>query len=309
MKTLEELQKAYSEALGKNGFITLRLKEMKNLSNEERTKLNEESSAIRDAFRKRQDELENESTMAKLAEEKLDADAPFESAPAGRGRLHVMTQSFYEIAKIFSGMGYGLRSGPEIEDDWHNFTALNAPDFHPARDMQDTFFVEGGNVMRTQTSAVQIRAMEAEGVPIKIFCPGTTFRKEMDATHFPMFHQVEGLVVGKDINLTDLVADIKTFLEKYFGRPMNLKIRSSYFPFTEPSVEIDIEWKNGKWLEVMGAGMVHPAVLRNVGADPAVHQGFAFGFGWERLAMLKYGLPDGRKFYDNDIRWLKAKGF
>ncbi|MDR0319398.1 MAG: phenylalanine--tRNA ligase subunit alpha [Rickettsiales bacterium] len=319
IKSLEELQKAYSEIFGKSGTMTARLKDMKNLGNDARAALNKENSELREAFRVRQEELENETVLAMLSEQRLDAAAPFDSKPQGGGKLHVMTQSFYEIAKIFEGMGYALRTGPEIEDDWHNFTALNAPEYHPARDMQDTFFVEGGNVMRTQTSAVQIRAMEKEGAPIKIIVPGTTYRKEMDATHFPMFHQVEGLVIGDGITISNLVADMKTFVKIYFdiAELPAMQIRPSYFPFTEPSIEMDVKWnkKTGRigqgddWLEIFPGGMVHPAVLRNVGLDPDKNQGFAFGFGWDRMVMLKYGLPDGRKFYDNDIRWLKAKGF
>jgi phenylalanyl-tRNA synthetase alpha chain len=203
-----------------------------------------------------------------------------------------------------------MHTGPEIEDDWHNFTALNTPAHHPARDMQDSFFLDNGNVLRTQTSAIQIRAMESESVPIKMFGIGSTYRKEMDATHSPMFHQIEGLYIDKNITMSDLIADVRAFLSRYFGIDnIELRIRPSYFPFTDPSIEIDLKWQGGKWLEIMGAGMVHPNVLRNCGVNPDEYQGFAFGFGWDRLAMLKYGLNDIRQFYDSDIRWLKSAGF
>ena len=310
INNLEDLQKLYSDTFGKNGTMTTRLKEMKNLPDSERAALNAEKEELQNAFRVRQSEIENETMLAALSGQKLDATADFvQTGDAGQGRLHPLTQSLAEITAIFTAMGYGLRTGPEIEDDWHNFTALNTPPHHPARDMQDTFFMENGNVLRTQTSSVQIRSMEAEGVPIKIFCPGTTFRRELDATHFPMFHQIEGLVIDKNITLSDMVSDIKTFLRMFFGRDFNLRIRPSYFPFTEPSVEVDIEWGANKWLEIMGAGMVHPNVLKNCKVNPDEYQGFAFGFGWDRLAMLKYDISDGRKFFDGDVRWLKGKGF
>ena len=320
--SLDDLQKLYSDTFGKNGSMTTRLKDMKNLDNDARAALNAEAAVLREAFKTRQEELENAAMLAALSAQKLDATAqsPYAShlAPYSDGRLHPLTQSLSEITAIFESMGYRLRTGPEIEDDWHNFTALNTPEYHPARDMQDTFFVEGRNVLRTQTSSVQIRAMEKEGVPIKIIVPGTVFRKEMDATHFPMFHQVEGLVIDRDITLSDLVNDLKAFYQSYFGvKDLALRIRPSYFPFTEPSIEYDLQWdrKTGKmgcgtdWLEMGGAGMVHPNVLRNVGVDPDKYQGFAFGFGWDRLAMLKYKFPDGRKLFEGDARWIKANGF
>ena len=224
------------------------------------------------------------------------------------------SKSLCEISAILESFGYEMRTGPEIEDDWHNFTALNTPAHHPARDMQDTFFLENGNVLRTQTSAIQIRAMEADGVPIKMFGIGVTYRKEMDATHTPMFHQVEGLYIDKKITMSDLIGDIRAFLKRFFELDdVELRIRPSYFPFTDPSIEVDIKWHggklDGKWLEIMGAGMVHPNVLRNCGINPDEYQGFAFGFGLDRLAMLKYGLDDLREFYNGDVRWLRNSGF
>lgn len=319
INNLDELQALYTATFGKTGTMTARLKQMRDLSNEERAKLNTENTELREAFRVRQNDIEYEVMMTGLRNQKLDATDSYElGGELSRGKMHPLTQALSEISGIFESMGYGLRTGPEIEDDWHNFTALNTPMHHPARDMQDTFFVAGGNVLRTQTSAVQIRTMETEGVPIKIFCPGATYRKEMDATHFPMFRQIEGLFIDKDVTLSDLVNDVKLFFQTYFGvDDMNLRIRPSYFPFTEPSVEFDLQWDRktgqvgtgGDWLEMGGAGMVHPNVLRNSGVDPDVYQGFAFGFGWERIAMLKYGLPDGRKFFEGDVRWLLNEGF
>ena len=239
-------------------------------------------------------------------------DVTLDTEPKNRGTLHPLTETLSQIGSILESLGYTMWTGPEIEDDWHNFTALNTPSYHPARDMQDSFFLENGNVLRTQTSAIQIRAMEGKGVPIKMFGVGRTYRKEMDATHSPMFGQIEGLYVDKidtHITMSDLVATIRTMLERYFERKLEMRIRPSYFPFTEPSIEIDIKWNNDKWLEIAGAGMVHPNVLRNCGINPDEYQGFAFGFGWDRIAMLKFGLNDIRAFYDGDVRWLKNSGF
>ena len=308
INTLEELQALYTATYGKNGTMTARLKDMKNLDNDARAALNLENAALRELFKTRQAEIENAVLMAGLQKQKLDMSLNPE--PENRGTLHPLTQSLSEISAILESFGYTMHTGPEIEDDWHNFTALNTPLHHPARDMQDSFFLENGNVLRTQTSAIQIRAMESESVPIKMFGIGSTYRKEMDATHSPMFHQIEGLYIDKNITMSDLIADVRAFLSRYFGIDnIELRIRPSYFPFTDPSIEIDLKWQGGKWLEIMGAGMVHPNVLRNCGVNPDEYQGFAFGFGWDRLAMLKYGLNDIRQFYDSDIRWLKSAGF
>ena len=307
INSLEELNALYASVFGKNGTMTARLKQMGKMSNEERAALNIENTALRDAFKTRQTEIETAVMMAALSKQKVDV--TLNPAPENYGSIHPLTQALIEITEIFESFGYSMRAGPEIEDDWHNFTALNTPEHHPARDMQDTFFMPNGNVMRTQTSAIQIRAMESEGVPIKIFCPGATYRKEMDATHTPMFHQVEGLYVDKGITMSDLIADIRSFLSRFFGiENVELRIRPSYFPFTDPSIEVDMKMGD-QWLEMGGAGMVHPNVLRNCGIDPDVYQGFAFGFGWDRLAMLKYNLPDLREFYNGDVRWLKNSGF
>lgn len=306
--SLEELQALYTATFGKNGTMTARLKEMKNLDNDARAQLNKENAALRELFKTRQAELENAVMMAALQCQRLDA--TLSPLPENRGTLHPLTQGLSEISSILESFGYTVWTGAEIEDDWHNFTALNTPAHHPARDMQDTFFLENGNVMRTQTSAIQIRSMEKCGVPIKMFGIGATYRKEMDATHSPMFHQIEGLYIDKNVTMSDLIGDISEFLKRFFEIDnVQLRIRPSYFPFTEPSIEIDMKWHGDRWLEIMGAGMVHPNVLRNCGINPDEYQGFAFGFGWDRLVMLKYGLNDIRKFYDGDVRWLENYGF
>ncbi len=306
-KTLEELQALYTSVFGKNGIMTARLKNMRDLGNDARAALNRENTELRELFKSRQAEIEIAVMNKKLAGEYLDAS--LNAAPENVGTLHPLTRALYDASVILESFGYKLYTGPEIEDDWHNFTALNIPKYHPARDMQDSFFLENGNVVRTQTSPIQIRSMEQDGVPIKMFGIGSTYRKEMDATHSPMFHQIEGLYIDKNINLTDMIADMREFAKRFFERDdVELRIRPSYFPFTEPSVEIDMKWQDDKWLELLCGGMVHPNVLRNCNVDPNVYQGFAFGFGWDRLAMLKYGLDDLRKFYDGDVRWLKNSG-
>ena len=304
--SIEELQALYADTFGKNGTMTAKLKTMKSLSDEERVVVNNENAELRQLFKEKQTELENAALNAKLSTEYVDV--TLDVQPENRGTLHPLTQSLKELSAIMESFGFTLWTGPEIEDDWHNFTALNTPEYHPARDMQDTFFMENGNVMRTQTSSIQIRAMEKEGVPIKMFAIGSTYRKEMDATHSPMFHQIEGLYVDKNVTMSDLIATLRTLLSRFFERDIEIRIRPSYFPFTEPSVEFDMKWGD-KWLEMGGAGMVHPNVLKSCKIDPDEYQGFAFGFGWDRMAMLKYGLNDIRKFYDGDIRWLKNTGF
>ena len=308
INTLAELQSLYAATFGKNGTMTARLKNMKNLDNDARAELNRENAELRELFKLRQSELENAALMAGLEKQRLDAS--LNPMPENRGTIHPLTQSLSDIAIILESFGYEMWTGPEVEDDWHNFTALNTPEYHPARDMQDTFFLENGNVMRTQTSAIQIRSMEKIGAPIKMFGIGATYRKEMDATHGPMFHQIEGLYIDKNVTMSDLLADVREFLKRFFEMDdIKLRIRPSYFPFTEPSIEIDMMWRDNKWLEIMGAGMVHPNVLRNCNINPDEYQGFAFGFGLDRLAMLKYGLNDLRQFYDGDVRWLQKTGF
>ncbi len=309
VNSLEELQSLYTSVFGKNGSMTMRLKEMSKMEPSARAELNKENTALREAFKIRQTELETAALNQKLKTEFVDV--TLDIAPKNCGTIHPLTQTLLQIGTILESLGFEMWTGPEVEDDWHNFTALNTPSYHPARDMQDSFFLDNGNVLRTQTSAIQIRAMETHGVPIKMFGVGRTYRKEMDATHSPMFGQIEGLYVDKidtHITMSDLVATIRTMLERFFEKKLEMRIRPSYFPFTEPSIEIDIKWGD-KWLEIMGAGMVHPNVLRNCGVNPDEYQGFAFGFGWDRLAMLKFGLNDIRQFYDGDVRWLKNSGF
>ena len=309
VNSLEDLQALYTETFGKNGTMTQKLKNMANLSNDERAVINAENTELRQLFKDKQNELELAALNAKLATEKIDV--TLDTEPKNHGTIHPLTQSAKEIKDIFESMGFTLMTGPEIEDDWHNFTALNTPEYHPARDMQDTFFLENGNVMRTQTSAVQIRSMEKMGAPIKMFTVGQCYRRELDASHSVMFGQIEGLYVDKiekNINLSDLLGIMRTFATRFFGKEMEMRIRPSYFPFTEPSIEIDMKWGD-KWFELLCGGMVHPNVLRNCNINPDEYQGFAFGFGWARLAMLKYGLNDIRAFTDGDIRWLKNSGF
>ena len=292
--SLDELQTLYSSVFGKNGTMTARLRDMKNLDTAARAELNKENVALRELFRIRQTELEQAALMSRLAGERMDA--TLDAAPENRGTIHPLTQALVEVSLILESFGYTMHTGPEVEDDWHNFTALNTPAHHPARGKQDSLFLPNGNVLRTQTSAIQIRAMEENGVPIKMFGVGATYRKEMDATHGPMFGQIEGLYIDKNVTMSDLIGDIRAFLARFFEvDDVELRIRPSYFPFTDPSIEIDMKFRGDKWLEIMGAGMVHPNVLRNCGINPDEYQGFAFGFGWDRLAMLKYGLPDLRE--------------
>lgn len=310
IKSLQELQDLYTATFGKNGTMTQKLKSMATLSNDERAAINAENTELRQLFKDKQTELENAALNAKLAGEYIDV--TLDSEHENHGTLHPLTQSYKEVVDIFESLGYTLMTGPEIEDDWHNFTALNMPAHHPARDMQDTFFLPNGNVMRTQTSAVQIRAMEKSGAPIKMFSVGQCYRRELDATHSAMFGQIEGLhidTVDKGVNLSDLLATMRTFASRFFGQDdVELRIRPSYFPFTEPSIEIDMKFGD-KWMELLCGGMVHPNVLKNCNVDPDKYQGFAFGFGWARLAMVKYGLNDIRAFTDSDVRWLKNSGF
>ena len=264
--SLDELQALYTETFGKNGTMTAKLKTMATLSNEGRAIVNAENTELRQLFRDKQTELENAALNAKLATEFVDVS--LDAAPENQGTLHPLTQALKEISSILESFGYTLWTGPEIEDDWHNFTALNTPEYHPARDMQDSFFLENGNVARTQTSSIQIRAMEKIGAPIKMFGIGSTYRKEMDATHAPMFHQIEGLYVDKNITMSDLIATLRALLSRFFEREIEIRIRPSYFPFTEPSVEFDMKWETVKWLAMGGESMVHPHILHNCNITP-----------------------------------------
>jgi len=293
--------------LGKKGEITARLKTLGQLPPEERSaagqEINEAKQAVQGHLNARREALEAEALEAKLAADAVDVSLPGRGVSVGG--YHPVTRAMLRIEKIFKNAGFGIRSGPEIEDDFHNFTALNFPDDHPARAMHDTFFFPDGHLLRTHTSPVQIRSMVAEGAPIKIIAPGRVYRCDSDQTHTPMFHQVEGLVVDEHISFAHLKAVLHQFVEAFFERDAELRFRPSYFPFTEPSAEVDVSWGEDKWLEILGCGMVHPNVLESAGVDPDKYTGYAFGMGVERLAMLRYGVDDLRTFFENDLRFLR----
>ena len=293
--------------LGKKGEITARLKTLGQLPPEERSaagqEINEAKQAVQGQLNARREALEAEALEAKLAADAVDVSLPGRGVSVGG--YHPVTRAMLRIEKIFKNAGFGIRSGPEIEDDFHNFTALNFPDDHPARAMHDTFFFPDGHLLRTHTSPVQIRSMVAEGAPIKIIAPGRVYRCDSDQTHTPMFHQVEGLVIDEHISFAHLKAVLHQFVEAFFERDAELRFRPSYFPFTEPSAEVDVSWGEDKWLEILGCGMVHPNVLESAGVDPDKYIGYAFGMGVERLAMLRYGVDDLRTFFENDLRFLR----
>ena len=293
--------------LGKKGELTARLKSLGQLAPEERAvagaEINQAKQQVQAALNVRREALESASLEAKLAADAVDVTLP--GRGAGIGGFHPVTRAMLRIQKIFRNAGFGIRSGPEIEDDFHNFTALNIPENHPARAMHDTFYFPGGNLLRTHTSPVQIRSMVSEGVPIRIIAPGRVYRCDSDQTHTPMFHQVEGLVVDENVSFANLKAVLHQFVEAYFERKAELRFRPSYFPFTEPSAEVDVLWGEGKWLEILGCGMVHPNVLEAAGIDAEKYTGYAFGMGVERLAMLRYGVTDLRTFFENDVRFLR----
>ncbi len=320
--TLAELDEIRVRAMGKSGSVTALVKTLGAMRDEERKTQGPIIHAIRqsvsDALAAKKAALESALLNARLATERLDMSLPAPEAP--QGSVHPVSQVMDELAEIFADMGFAVATGPEIEDDWHNFTALNIPETHPARAMHDTFYFPDGKLLRTHTSPVQIRTMMNEEPPIRIIAPGRVYRSDSDATHTPMFHQIEGLVIDKGIHLGHLKWTLETFLKGFFERDdVVLRLRPSYFPFTEPSVEVDVGYSeiNGKrviggsekWMEVLGSGMVHPRVIANCGLDPEIWQGFAFGTGVDRLAMLKYGMDDLRAFFDGDLRWLKHYGF
>jgi phenylalanyl-tRNA synthetase alpha chain len=327
---LDAIEALRVHALGKQGAITGLLKTLGGMSPEERQEQGPRIHGLREAvtaaLADRKASLERLALDARLAAETLDMTLPVDAVPAGS--VHPVSQVMDELAEIFADLGFAVATGPEIEDDWHNFTALNIPESHPARAMHDTFYfpeTEGGEhkmLLRTHTSPVQIRTMLAAGGdrPIRIIAPGRTYRSDSDATHTPMFHQVEGLVIDKGITLGHLKWTLETFLKAFFERDdIVLRLRPSYFPFTEPSAEVDVGYSvvNGKrviggsegWMEVLGSGMVHRKVIEAGGYDPDQWQGFAFGCGIDRLAMLKYGMDDLRAFFDGDLRWLRHYGF
>jgi phenylalanyl-tRNA synthetase alpha chain len=325
---LQELDSVRVSLLGKSGEITARLKSLGSMDPETRAaeapKIHALREQVSNAIAERKAALEAAELERKLATERIDLSLPAPEAP--RGTIHPVSQVMDELAEIFADLGFAVAEGPEIETQWYNFTALNMPEFHPARAMQDTFYLEPREgeteprVLRTHTSPVQIRTMEAHGAPLRVIAPGRVYRSDSDATHTPMFHQVEGLVIDRDITLGHLKWTLETFHKAFFERDdIVLRLRPSYFPFTEPSAEVDVGWSMEKgrrvvggqegWMEVLGSGMVHPKVIANCGLDPDEWQGFAFGCGVDRLAMLKYGMDDLRAFFDGDIRWLKHYGF
>jgi len=293
--------------LGKKGVLTQRLKGMSRLPVAERPAAGQEIHRAKSAIQARLDDkrhrLEQDELTQKLSRDRIDVTLPGRGVSLG-GR-HPVARAASRIERIFRDAGFGVRTGPEIEDDYHNFTALNIPENHPARAMHDTFYFPDGKLLRTHTSPVQIRSMVEEGAPIRIIAPGRVYRCDSDQTHTPMFHQVEGLVVDRGISLANLKAALHQFVESFFERDAVLRFRASYFPFTEPSAEVDVLWGEGKWLEILGCGMVHPNVLRNAGVDPEEFSGYAFGMGVERLAMLRYDVRDLRTFFENDLRFLR----
>jgi len=330
---LEALDAVRVEALGKQGRITQLLKTLGGMSPDERQvqgpAIQGLREAVTNAIAARKAALEQAALDARLASETIDLTLPVDAVPAGT--IHPVSQVMDELAEIFADLGFAVATGPEIETDWHNFSALNIPETHPARAMHDTFYLAGvepggdeklvKRVLRTHTSPVQIRTMTGQQPPIRIIAPGRTYRSDSDATHTPMFHQVEGLVIDKGITLAHLKWTLETFLKAFFERDdIVLRLRPSYFPFTEPSAEVDVGYtiekgkrviggSGGGWMEVLGSGMVHPKVIEACALDPNEWQGFAFGCGIDRLAMLKYGIDDLRPVFEGDLRWLKHYGF
>ncbi|WP_296185676.1 phenylalanine--tRNA ligase subunit alpha [uncultured Neisseria sp.] len=303
---LEQIKARY---LGKTGELTGLLKTLGQMSPEERktigAHINECKNQFQTAFNTKRDALNEAKLQAQLAAEALDITLPGRAQEYGG--LHPVTLTLQRVVELFHGMGFEVADGPEIEDDFHNFQALNIPANHPARAMQDTFYVENGDVLRTHTSPIQIRYMlDKKEPPIRIIAPGRVYRVDSDATHSPMFHQAEGLWVEEGVTFADLKAVFTDFIRRFFERDdLQVRFRPSFFPFTEPSAEIDIMGENGKWLEVGGCGMVHPNVLKNMNIDPEKYTGFAFGIGLDRFAMLRYNVNDLRLFFDNDLNFLK----
>jgi len=302
-----ELEQAKARYLGKEGSLTALLKGLGKLSAEERpaagARINQVKQSLEAALQQRRDALQQNKLAQKLAAEALDVTLP--GRGLGSGGLHPVTRTLERIEQLFHSLGFATASGPEIEHDFYNFTALNIPENHPARAMHDTFYIDPQHVLRTPTSPVQVRYMEAHQPPLKIISAGRVYRYDSDATHSPMFHQVEGLWVDEEISFANLKGVVQDFLQRFFERDdLQVRFRPSFFPFTEPSAEMDMSW-NGGWLEIGGCGMVHPNVLKHVNIDSEKYLGFAFGLGVERLAMLRYGVNDLRLFYESDLRFLK----
>ena len=321
---LSEINQIKSDLFGKNGLISSQFKKIGTIVESERKKFASDLNVIKDELQNlinlKIDEVENAEINKKLDKEKIDITLP--ERPFVRGKIHPVSQTIDEISSIFSEIGFSVEEGPDVENEYNNFTALNTPDNHPARDMHDTFYLDEKKqkLLRTHTSPVQIRTMLKDKPPFKIIAPGRTYRSDSDQTHAPMFHQVEGLHIDKNINMGHLKGCLNYLIKEFFEvDKIKMRFRPSHFPFTEPSAEVDIgyEIKDGKiiigegnqWLEILGCGMVHPNVLKNVKVDPAKFQGYAFGIGIDRLAMLKYGINDLRAFFDCDYRWLNHFGF
>ncbi|QMU59572.1 MAG: phenylalanine--tRNA ligase subunit alpha [Boseongicola sp.] len=322
---LEDLRIA---AVGKKGEVSLKMRELGRMTPEERQVAGPALNALKDeinsALSAKKSALGDAALDARLRDEWLDVTLP--GRPSNKGTIHPVSQVTEEVTAILADMGFPVAEGPQVETDWFSFDALNIPDYHPARSEMDTFYMhrEDGDdrpphVLRPHTSPVQIRSMQKNGAPIRIIAPGRVYRADYDQTHTPMFHQVEGLAIDKDISMANLKWVLEEFFSAFFGTSVKTRFRASHFPFTEPSAEVDIQcsWEGGTvkvgegdgWLEVLGSGMVHPNVLSAAGVDPAEWQGFAFGMGIDRMAMLKYGIPDLRAFFDSDLRWLRHYGF
>ncbi|KXX63375.1 phenylalanine--tRNA ligase subunit alpha [Marichromatium gracile] len=315
---LATLDQARVRYLGKSGELTALLKRLGTLPPAERPvagqRINQAKGQVQSALDARRETLEQAALEARLAAERIDVTLPGRGIPAGG--LHPVTRALRRIERLFADAGFAVEQGPEVEDAYHNFEALNIPAHHPARAMHDTFYFNAELLLRTHTSPVQVRVMEEQAPPLKLIAPGRVYRCDSDLTHTPMFHQVEGLVVDEQMSFADLKGVLYDFLRNFFERDLELRFRPSYFPFTEPSAEVDIQCvmcggdgcrvcKQTGWLEVLGCGMVYPEVFRHVGIDPDRHQGYAFGMGVERLAMLRYGIDDLRLFFDNDLRFLR----
>lgn len=304
-RSLEQIKVHY---LGKKGLFTEQMKQLAKLSPEEKPRvgqaINVAKKAVIDAINARQTAIQALEMQQRLAKEQVDITLEGRLVP--QARLHPVTQTIERIERLFTHMGFRVAGGPEVEDCFHNFDALNMPAHHPARASHDTFYFDAEHVLRTHTSGVQIRAMEEESAPLRVISPGRVYRNDYDQTHTPMFHQVEGLLVDKNVSFAHLKGIIYDFLQKFFeDENLKIRFRASYFPFTEPSAEVDICYGGGKWLEVLGCGMVHPNVLKSAGVDPEKYTGFAFGMGVERLTMLRYGVTDLRTFFENDLRFLQ----
>jgi phenylalanyl-tRNA synthetase alpha chain len=315
---LSSLDDVRVRLLGKKGVLTEQLKSLGKLPAAERPlagqKINEAKVAIQAALEARREQLEQASLSAELAQGTIDVTLPGRGQEAGS--LHPVTRTRLRIERIFTEAGFQVATGPEVEDDFHNFEALNIPKNHPARAMHDTFYFPDGRLLRTHTSPVQIRAMRAQKPPLSVIAPGRVYRCDSDMTHTPMFHQVEGIVLGENVSFANLKAMLHTFVEHFFEQSLGMRLRPSYFPFTEPSAEVDIECvfchgagcrvcKHTGWLEILGCGMIHPNVLAAAGIDSEQWQGYAFGMGIERLTMLRYGVDDLRLFFENDLQFLK----